>query len=102
MFSTHPKTNFDFSVTIILLSVHALNLDKSTRVHPFPYKPSDFCVSPESVLKTLWAKEKLLVLAISPFPTCLENFLPFSSNVNLLSAKSFSLEACKICCLGKG
>ena len=44
--------------------------------------------------------------AISPFPTMfftrLENFLPFLSNLKLSSAKSFSLEESKICCLGKG
>ena len=44
--------------------------------------------------------------AISPFPavfsTHLENFLQFSSNLKLLSEKSFSLEESKICCLVKG
>ena len=44
--------------------------------------------------------------AISPFPTAfstlLDNFLPFSSNLKLLSANSFSLEESKICRLGKG
>ena len=39
--------------------------------------------------------------AISPFPTVfstpLDNFLPFSSNLKLLSANSFSLEVSKIC-----
>ena len=43
--------------------------------------------------------------AISPFPTVfsthLENFLPFSSNLKLLSANTFSLEESKICRLGK-
>ena len=41
----------------------------------------------------------------SPFPTVfstlLENFSPFSSNLKLLSANSFSLGQLKICCLGK-
>ena len=39
--------------------------------------------------------------AISPFPTVfsagLDNFLPFSSNLKLSSANSFSLEGSKIC-----
>ena len=35
------------------------------------------------------------------FSTPLKNFLPFSSNLKLLSANSFSLEESKICCLGK-
>ena len=42
---------------------------------------------------------------ISPFPTvfstCFENFLPFSLNLKLSSANSFSLEESKICHLGK-
>ena len=36
------------------------------------------------------------------FSTRLENFLPFSSSLNLSSANSFSLEESKICRLGKG
>ena len=36
------------------------------------------------------------------FSTLLENLLPFSSKLKLSSAKSFSLEASKICRLGKG
>ena len=46
------------------------------------------------------------VLAISPFPTVfstdLAKFLPFSSNLKLLSAKSFRLEESEISRLGKG
>ena len=34
--------------------------------------------------------------------TRLENSLPFSSNLKLSSATSFSLEESKICCMGKG
>ena len=34
--------------------------------------------------------------------TCLENFLLFLSNLELLSANAFKLEKFKICCLGKG
>ena len=44
--------------------------------------------------------------AISPFPTVfsthLENYLPFSSNLELSSKNSVSLEESKICRLGKG
>ena len=36
------------------------------------------------------------------FFTPLENFLPFSSKLKLLSANSLSLEESKICCLEKG
>ena len=35
------------------------------------------------------------------FLTHLENFLPFSSNLKLSSVNSFSLEASKICCMGR-
>ena len=44
--------------------------------------------------------------AISPFPTVfstrLDSFPPFSSNLKLSSANSFSLEESKICCLEMG
>ena len=36
------------------------------------------------------------------FSTCLDNFLPFSLNLKLSSANSFSLEESKICCLVMG
>ena len=36
------------------------------------------------------------------FSTSLENFLPFSSNLKMLSANSLSLEESKICSLGEG
>ena len=36
------------------------------------------------------------------FSTHLENFLPFSSYLNLSPANSFNLEESKISCLGKG
>ena len=81
--------------------------------------PVFFRVCTACLLKTLWEKEKLLVTsnfsfshrvfkqlrAISPFPTvfstCLEKVLPFSSNLKLSSATSFSLEESKIYRLGK-
>ena len=51
-------------------------------------------------------RRNCLQWAISPFPTvfstCLGNFVPFSLNLKLSSANSFSLEQSKICCLGKG
>ena len=49
---------------------------------------------------------KCWLLAFSPFPTVfstlLEDFPPFSSNLKLSSAKSFSLEESKYYFLGKG
>ena len=65
-------------------------------VNPFPNNPWFLRVCSISLLKTLWEKEILLV---SPL---LENFLPFSSKLKLLSANPFSLEESKVCRLGKG
>ena len=59
--------------------------------------PGFLRVCSTSLLKTLWEKEKLLVIQSTP----LDNFLPFSSNLELSSANSFSLEGSKICRLGK-
>ena len=58
------------------------------------------------LLKTLWEKEKLLVTSnfffFPVFSTHLDNFLPFSSNLKLSSANSFSLEESEICRLVMG
>ena len=76
---------------------------------PFPNKPWFLLVCSTGLLKTLWKKEKLLVTnnfsfshsVFYPFPTVFstlfEKFLPLSSKLELSSAKSFSLEASKIC-----
>ena len=73
---------------------------------PFPNKPWFLRVCSTNLLKTLWEKEKLLIQVITPFltvfSTLLINFPPFSSNLKLLPANSFSLEESKICRLGKG
>ena len=45
-------------------------------------------------------EEQFLLFLV--FSTRLKNFPPFSSNSKLSSAKSFSLDESKICCLGKG
>ena len=76
-------------------------------LNPFLNKPSFLRVCSTSLLKTLWELDKLLVTSnFYPFPrvfsTLLENFLPYLSNLKLMSANSFSLEESKICCLGKG
>ena len=70
-------------------------------VNPFPNKPWILCVCSTSLLKTLWEKEKLLIFP-SFFSTHLEKFLPFSSNLKLSVANSFSFERSEICLLGKG
>ena len=63
-----------------------------------------------SAVQVIWKhsgkKRNCSSRAILPFSTVfsthLTNFLPFSSNLKLSSAKSFSLEESKICPLGKG
>ena len=48
------------------------------------------------------ARHEQFLLFPTVFSMCLESFLPFSTNLKLSSANSFSLEASKICRLGKG
>ena len=59
------------------------------------------------LLKTRCKKEKLLVTSsfsffATVFSTRLKKFLPFSSDLKVSSANSFSLEGSKTCRLGKG
>ena len=73
----------------------------------FPNKPLFLHVCSRNLLKTTRKKEKLLVTSNfsffhNVFLTRLENFPPFSSNLKLSSANSFSLEESQICRLGKG
>ena len=62
--------------------------------------------SPVFWVSALWEKgivacnEKFLLFPV--FSNLLQNFPPFSSNVKLLSANSFSLGASNIFCLGNG
>ena len=75
-------------------------------INPFPNKPWFLRVCSIRLLKTLWEKEKLLVTRNFSFSQCFlpiwSTFLPFSSNLKLSSANSFSLEGSRICHLGKG
>ena len=48
------------------------------------------------------ARNEQFLLFPTVFSTHLENFVPFLSNLKLLSAHSFNLEESKIYCLGKG
>ena len=82
----------------------AFNIDliiKSFVFNPFPNKPYCLHVYCKSLLKTLWEKEKLpLFVQFLLFPqcfTCLEYLLPFSSNLELSSANSFSLGVTSKC-----
>ena len=74
--------------------------------NPFLHNDTFWCPWETSLLKTLWEKEKLLVTSNFSFSDSvfypLDNFLPFSSNLKLSSANSFSLEESKICHLVMG
>ena len=73
-----------------------------TTINPFQHNDTFWRISERSLLKTLWEKEKLLVQAISPFPTMFSTiskteiiiFLTFS----LSSANAFNLVWSKILC----
>ena len=80
---------------------------KNGWAQPFPKQALVFtCQEYKSFENTVGKAEIARKPAISPFPTVfstlLENLLPSSSKLRLLSANSFSLEKSKICCLGKG
>ena len=76
-------------------------------LNPFPKQALVFtCLQYKSFEKRCGKRRNCSWWAISPFPTVfstrLDNFLPFSSNLELLPANSFSLEGSNICRLGKG
>ena len=81
---------------------------KTCHIHqPFLMQTLVFmCLKYKSFENTVGKGKNLSQQAISSFPivfsTLLENFLRFSSNMELSSANSFSLEESNICCLGKG
>ena len=99
-FSTLSKTKIIIFSIFIMSSANAFNLHQSRilsliegicrqQLNPFPNKPWFLRVCSKSLFPTV-------------FSMLLENFLPFSSNLKLLSAISFILEESKICRLGKG
>ena len=106
------QANFNFSAEFNLLSANAFNLYQSkhlsfwkgfsSEINPFPNKPWVFFTC--QWYKHCGKRRNCSLRAISPFPTlfstCLENFLPFSSNLKLLSADSFRVEGSKICRFG--
>ena len=76
----------------------ALDIKSLSKFKTFPNKPCS-----TSLLKTLWEKEKLLVMSNFSFThnvfTPFDNFLPFLLNLKMSSTNSFSLEESEICCL---
>ena len=76
-------------------------------LNPFSNKPWFFtCLQYKSFENPVGKGEIARNKQFSSFPnvfyTRLDNFLPISSNLELSSAKYFSLEGSKICRLGKG
>ena len=64
----------------------------------FPNKPFFLCVGSTSLLKTLWEKEKLLIMSNFSFSHhifyCFGEFSIILIKFNIVSANSFSLEEC--------
>ena len=79
----------------------------NTYINPFPNNPWFLYVCSWSLLKTLWEKEKWLIMSHSSFSHSVflpywRTFCHFFFNLKLSSAKALSLEESKICCVGKG
>ena len=72
-------------------------------LNPFPNKPWILCSTYH--LKTLWKKEKLLVVSNFSFPTvfstCFGEPSAIFVNLNWSSTNPFNLKESKICCVGK-
>ena len=104
MFYTLHKTNFKFSVMFILSSAHALTHSHTKTPFDAPGKQGFWkhCGKRRNCSKGEIAHNEQFLLFSTVFSTRLDNFLPFSSNLKLSSANSFSLEESKICCLVMG
>ena len=74
--------------------------------NPFPHNDTFWHPWKTSLLKTLWEKEKLLTTSNFSFSHSVfypfAYFLPFSSNLKLSTANSFSLEESKNLSSGNG
>ena len=71
------------------------------QIGPFPNMPWSAEVFRKHCRKRKKCSKQAISLFATVFSICLEDFLPFSSNLKLSSAKSFRSEESKICCLGK-
>ena len=71
-------------------------------LNPFPYPCLQYKLFENTLGKGEIARNEQILLFPTVFSTHFEKFLPFSSNLKLLSANSFSLEESKFCRLGKG
>ena len=77
-------------------------LKVSAKFNPFPNKPWFSCVCSTSLLKTLWEKEKLLVRAISPFPTAFSTLSTIFSYFKIVVSKLFQFGRVQNLSFGKG
>ena len=79
-------------------NLHGEKMYQAT-INPFPNKPLFLGVRSTRLSKTLWEKEKLLTMSNFFFSHSVlypvENFMPFSSNLKMSSANSFSFEESK-------
>ena len=97
---------FFLPIPNVLLPLQYKLLSFKTLFNPFPNKALFLHVCSTSLLKTIWEKEKLLIM--SNFSFFQSIFYPMgelstiSSSLKLSSANSFSLGEFKICCSGKG
>ena len=120
-FFSFSKVKLYFSVTLLLTSKGTFNFGRpeissfgkgltlyhtSRSFNPFPNNPWFLHVCSESLLKTLWEKEKLLVMSNFSFSHSV--FYPFgglcaiSSNLKLSSTNSFEFGIVLILSFGKG
>ena len=85
----------------------ALNSSPYEADNPFPHKPWFLPLCCTSLLKT-WlgkgeiARNEQFLLFPTVFSNCLENFLPYLSNLKMSSANSFSLDKSEVLLIGKG
>ena len=101
--SLHDFQNMVYEPIVALSST---NTTKIAPFNPFPNKPWFLRVSSTSLLKTLWEKEKLLVMSNFSFSHCvLYQFEELSTNFiefEIVICKLFQFGRVKSCRLGKG
>ena len=75
-------------------------------INPFPNKPWFLCVCSKRLLKTLWVKEKLLIMSNFSFShSVFYSFGKLSAifiKIKIVVCKTYEFRSLKICHLGKG
>ena len=97
----------DYGVTGLSTIAQTVITCTDFALDPFPNKPWFLRVCRKGLLKTLRKKREIarneqFLFFSKVFSFRFESFLPFSLNIKLSSANSFSLEDSKMCRLGKG